>query len=104
MADWGLDTAVDDAMFVRDLVRRAHPAKRAVIGGFSGGSSKAIAAVDRDPRSFDGLLMWEGTLYTSDPAIRARNAAFCQQDDARLAAGVFFDASASTPEWRARRP
>jgi hypothetical protein len=93
MSDWGIDTAVDDAMFVRELVRGAHPAKRPVLGGFSGGSSAAIAAIDRDPRSFSGLFIWEGTLYTADPAIRARNAAFCQQDEARLAAGVFFDAS-----------
>lgn len=93
MADWGVELAVDDAMFVHDLVRRAHPAKRPVIGGFSGGSSTAIAAVDREPRSFAGLFIWEGTLYTADPAIRARNAAFCQQDEARLATGAFFDAS-----------
>jgi pimeloyl-ACP methyl ester carboxylesterase len=93
MSGWGVDTAVDDAMFVRELVRREHPSKRPVLGGFSGGSSAALAAVDREPRSFSGLFIWEGTLYTADPAIRARNAAFCQQDEARLASGVFFDAS-----------
>jgi hypothetical protein len=91
MAEWGLDTATDDALFVRDVVRAFHPLKRPVIGGFSGGSSTAIAAVNRDPRSFSGILAWEGTIYTADPAIRARNAAFCREDDARLAAGVFFD-------------
>lgn len=93
MTDWGVDTAVDDVMFVQDLVHGAHPAKRPIIGGFSGGSSTAIAAVDREPRAFEALFMWEGTLFTADPAIRARNAVFCAQDEARLAAGVFFDAS-----------
>jgi hypothetical protein len=32
-------------------------------------------------------------MYATDPAIRARNANFCAQDEARLAAGTFFDAS-----------
>lgn len=93
MASWGVDTAVDDALFVREIIRAFHPSKKPVIGGFSGGSSTAIAAVNREPRSFSGLLAWEGTLYANDPAIRARNASFCQQDEARLAAGVFFDPS-----------
>lgn len=93
MADWGMNAAVDDAMFVRDMVRWAHPGSRPVLGGFSGGSSAAIAAVNREPHAFSGLLMWEGTLYTTDPAIRARNATFCQQDEARLSSGVFYDAS-----------
>jgi pimeloyl-ACP methyl ester carboxylesterase len=93
MAAWGIDTAVDDALFVRDVVRAAHPLKRPVLGGFSGGSSTAIATVNREPRSFAGLLMWEGTIFTPDPAIRARNAAFCHDDEARLAAGVVADPS-----------
>jgi pimeloyl-ACP methyl ester carboxylesterase len=91
MAGWNLDRGVQDAMFVRGLVEREHPQKRPVIGGFSGGSSTAIATIDRHPESFAGLLMWEGTIYTEDPAIRARNAAFCANDEALLNAGVVYD-------------
>jgi pimeloyl-ACP methyl ester carboxylesterase len=91
MLGWDQDTAIDDAMFVRRLARLAHPSKKPVIGGFSGGSSTAMAAVDRHPRAFAGLFMWEGTLYSADPAIRARNAAFCAHDEAALAAGSVFD-------------
>ena len=91
MADWDQQTAVEDAMFAHLLVRAAHPSKKAVIGGLSGGSSTAMATVERHPQVFAGLFMWEGTLYTADPAIRARNAAFCAQDEALLADGVFFD-------------
>jgi pimeloyl-ACP methyl ester carboxylesterase len=91
MATWGMDLGIDDAMFVEGLVKAFHPLKKPVIGGFSGGSSAAIAAVDRYPKKFAGLFMWEGTIYTADPAIRARNAAFCADDEARLAAGVYFD-------------
>jgi pimeloyl-ACP methyl ester carboxylesterase len=91
MAEWDQETAIEDAMFAHRLVRIAHPFQKAVIGGFSGGSSTAMATVERHPRVFAGLFMWEGTLYTADPAIRARNAEFCAQDEALLDAGVFFD-------------
>lgn len=91
MADWDQQTAIEDAMFAHLLVRAANPSRKAVIGGLSGGSSTAMATVERHPQAFAGLFMWEGTLYTADPAIRARNAAFCAQDEALLADGVFFD-------------
>lgn len=93
LADWGVDTGVADAMFTQKLVKLFHPLQKPVVGGFSGGSSAAIASVDRNPNAFAGLFMWEGTLYTEDPAIRARNAALCAQDEAQLASGVVVDAS-----------
>jgi pimeloyl-ACP methyl ester carboxylesterase len=93
MASWGIDAGVADALFVEKLVHFFHPFQKAAIGGFSGGSSAAIAAVDSHPHTFAGLFMWEGTLYTADPAIRARNAAFCASDEAALAAGNFVDPS-----------
>lgn len=93
LADWGVDTGVADAMFVQKLVKMAHPGQKPVVGGFSGGSSAAIASVNSNPNSFSGLFMWEGTLFTKDPAIRARNAAFCAQDEDLLADGVVVDAS-----------
>jgi pimeloyl-ACP methyl ester carboxylesterase len=91
LADWGIDTGVDDALYVQKLVRFFHPFKKPVVGGYSGGSSAAIASVDRRPELFAGLFMWEGTIYTADPAIRARNANFCAADNAALAAGNVAD-------------
>lgn len=93
MADWGIDTGVEDALYVQKLVHFFHPSDKPVIGGYSGGSSAAIASVDKKPNLFSGLFMWEGTIYTADPAIRARNAAFCQADLAALAAGNIVDPS-----------
>jgi len=93
LADWGVDTGVNDAMFVQKLVKLLHPFQKPVVGGFSGGSSAAIASVDRYPNAFSGLFMWEGTLYTDDPVIRARNAAFCAADEALLADGVVVDSA-----------
>jgi hypothetical protein len=91
LADWGIDTGVDDALYVQKLVRFFHPLQKPVIGGYSGGSSAAIASVDRKPQLFAGLFMWEGTIYTADPAVRARNATFCAADNAALAAGNIAD-------------
>lgn len=93
MKDWGIDTAVDDALFVARLARRGSCGNRPVIGGLSGGSVTALAAVNARPRRFSGLFLWEGTLVSDDPAIVARNAAFCQDDEAALDAGVYYDGS-----------
>ncbi len=93
MGEWGIDLEVEDAMFVQRLVKTFHPAKKPVVGGLSGGSTTAIAAVNRHPSKFSGLFMWEGTVYTEDPAIHTRNAAFCAADEARMAAGNFVDPS-----------
>lgn len=91
MADWDQATAIEDALFVRRLVQAAHPLRKPVIGGLSGGSSTALATVDRKPHAFSGLFLWEGTLFTADPALRSRHAAFCAQDEALLDAGMYFD-------------
>ncbi len=93
MVDWGVETAVKDAMYVRQLVRFANPRSRPVIGGFSGGSSTALATINRHPKQFAGLFLWEGTLHSDDPDTQARNAAFCTADEALLSSGVAFDAS-----------
>lgn len=94
MKEWGIDTAVDDALFVAKLAKKeASCGKKPVIGGLSGGSSTALAAINGHPNKFSGLFLWEGTLYTDDPAIRSRNAAFCQNDIATFAGGTYFDGS-----------
>lgn len=93
LADWGMQTAVEDALFVRTLVRMAHPSVKPVIGGLSGGSSTALATANARPQQFSGLFLWEGTLLSLDPATRARNAAFCQADLAAIASGMHYDGS-----------
>jgi len=94
MKDWGIETAVDDALFVAKLAKdEGHCGGRPVIGGLSGGSSTALAAVNAHPEKFDGLFLWEGTLYTADQAVRDRNATFCAADQATYDQGVYFDGS-----------
>lgn len=93
MEDWGVETAVGDALFVTQLARSGCHGKKPVIGGLSGGSAAALAAVNARPNRFSGLFLWEGTLVSDDPDISARNAAFCQDDENALDAGTFYDGS-----------
>lgn len=93
MEDWGVATAVSDALYVERLAHWANPGQKPVIGGFSGGSSAALAAINERPHRFSGLFLWEGTLISDDPDIRARNAAFCENDRDALSQGIFYDGS-----------
>lgn len=93
MQDWGVQTAVSDALFVARLARAKSGGRKPVIGGLSGGSATALAAVNQRPETFSGLFLWEGTLVSDDPAIAARNAAFCEADQVTWNSGVYFDGS-----------
>ncbi|HYP53913.1 MAG TPA: hypothetical protein VEQ42_10265 [Pyrinomonadaceae bacterium] len=91
MADWGLQTILNDVAFVRQQIESAHPGERPVVGGLSLGSILALAAVNAAPNDYAGAILLEGTLYDTDPAVRAANANFCAVFDDQLANGVFYD-------------
>ncbi|WP_437279555.1 hypothetical protein WME90_03075 [Sorangium sp. So ce375] len=93
MADWGFDTLSNDGLFALSLVRSQHPGARPVIGGFSAGSNTAMALVNRAPRAFSGVFLYEGTFYTEDPEIAAHNDAICSNLEGALAAGSTYDPS-----------
>lgn len=91
MAGWDLQSMVDDVAFVRGLVEAGNPGAAVVTGGASLGGILALGVVNADPARYDGAVIWEGTLFTTDPAVRALNQAYCAQGQALLAAGVFFE-------------
>lgn len=93
MQHWGVQTAVSDALYARFLLRLEKPSARPVIGGFSGGSSTALAAINSRPSQFAGLFLWEGTLLSADPLVQARNAQFCDADLGAMAQGIYYDSS-----------
>lgn len=93
MQNWGVETAVNDAIYIGHLAHTKSKGKKPVIGGLSGGSATALAAVNRRPEAFHGLFLWEGTLVSDDPDIVSRNAAFCQVDEAAFNSGTYFDGS-----------
>lgn len=91
MVNWGLQTIVDDVAFIRQQIALVHPNRKPVVGGLSLGSIAALATINAYPNDYAGALLIDGTIYDTDPAVRAINAAFCAALDAQLAAGIFYD-------------
>lgn len=88
---WSLQTVVDDVTFIRSKIAAVSPGERPVVGGLSLGAVSAAAVVNQHPAQYAGLLAWEGSLVTDDPAIRAHNQVFCNQFTALVGAGVAVD-------------
>ena len=91
MGDWGLQTVVDDATYIRQQVGLEFPGLKFIIGGLSMGSIGAQATLSAHPNDYDGAILIEGTIYDEDPAVQAINANFCAGFDAMLAGGVFYE-------------
>ncbi|MEW6057467.1 MAG: hypothetical protein AB1540_12715 [Bdellovibrionota bacterium] len=91
MNTWGLQSLVDDITFIRSQVASVHGSNKPVVGGFSLGAIAALATINAHPNDYKGLLLWEGSLYTTDPAVIQRNAQFCAQMEGALSAGVYYD-------------
>ena len=91
MADWGLETIVDDVAYIRQYVAQEYPGFIPRIGGLSMGSVAALAVLNADPENYSGAILFDGTIHDTDPAVRAINAGFCSQFEGLLAAGVYYD-------------
>lgn len=91
MADWGLQSIVDDVAFVRQQMELVHPGRRPVVGGLSLGSIASIATINAHPGDYAGVILIEGTMYDENLTVRAINANFCAAFDVLLANGVFYD-------------
>jgi len=85
---WSMQTVVDDVTFIRGKMGSLSPGRRPVIAGFSLGAMTALAVVNQHPKDYAGLLAWEGSLVTDDPANRAHAQGFCTQFEGMVAAGV----------------
>jgi len=89
--NWSIQTVIDDATYIRSRIKTIFPAKDPVIGGLSLGAITAIAVVNEYPKDYAGLLAWEGSPVTSDPAVIAHNTGFCNQYRALITGGVAVD-------------
>lgn len=92
MADWGLQTIVDDVAFIRQQIETAHPGEKPVVGGLSLGSIAAIATINAHPSDYAGAILIEGTLYDENTDVRNINTNFCAAFNGLLSQGVFYDA------------
>lgn len=91
MADWGLQTIVNDVGFIREQIAVQFPDLKVVVGGLSMGSIASMAALNAHPNDYAGALLIEGTIYDTDANVRAINANFCSTFDSMLAGGVYYD-------------
>jgi pimeloyl-ACP methyl ester carboxylesterase len=95
MRTWDLASMVEDVAFVRSQIQLGqHSDKhgtKVVTGGASLGGILAVAVANAHPEDFDGIILWEGILHTTDPAVRALNQGYCAADEAQLAAGAVYD-------------
>jgi len=93
MASWDFDAYSQDALFALSLLKSFNPRRKPVVGGFSAGSNAALATVNRAPREFAGVFLYEGTFYTEDPVIAAHNDAICSSVEGAIAGGALYDPS-----------
>jgi pimeloyl-ACP methyl ester carboxylesterase len=91
MADWGIQTIINDVTFIRQQIAAVHPGEKPVIGGLSLGSIASIATINAHPNDYAGAILIEGTLYDENAQVRAINANFCANFENLLASGIFYD-------------
>jgi pimeloyl-ACP methyl ester carboxylesterase len=91
MATWDLASMVDDIAFVRSQIESLHPGTRIVTGGASLGGMLALATANAHPNDYDGIIPWEGMLFSLNPQVRTINQGYCATLQAQLAAGLVFD-------------
>ena len=91
MAGWDIASMVADIAFVRSQIEALHPGTKIVAGGASMGGILAVAVADAAPADYDGLIVWEGMLFTPDPAVIALNQGYCAFLEGLLAGGASYD-------------
>ncbi|MGH9941986.1 MAG: alpha/beta hydrolase [Pyrinomonadaceae bacterium] len=91
MADWGLQTILDDVAFIRQQIEAAHPGEKPVVGGLSLGSIASLATINAHPNEYAGAILIDGTIYDEDPFVRNINANFCSVFNDLLAGGAYYD-------------
>ena len=92
MADWGMQTIVDDVAFIRQQIEAVHPGEKPFVGGLSLGSIAGVATINAHPHDYAGAILIEGTLYDENTDVRNINTNFCAAFDDLLAHGVVYDA------------
>ncbi len=91
MASWGMQSVVNDALYIRERIRGVYGARKPVIAGLSLGAMTALATMNASPQDWAGAVIWEGMIYSEAPVVLNANAAVCTQVETQLAAGVLWD-------------
>ena len=96
MADWGLQTMLDDTAYIRQQIAAEFPGVPVLAAGLSLGSIAAIATINAHPNDYAGAILIDGTLHDTDPAVQAINTNFCGMFEGMLAAGIYYDGQSGT--------
>lgn len=91
MAGWGMQSVVDDALYIRERIRQVRGAEKPVIAGLSLGAMSTLALMNTAPGEWAGAVVWEGMLYSEDPVVLSANQVVCDGLEARIAAGEIWD-------------
>ena len=91
MADWGVQTMIDDVEHIRQQIVSEYPGLKIVIGGHSSGSIVAQGSINVRPNDYAGAILIDGTIYDTDANVRAINQNFCNMFNGMLAGGVYYD-------------
>lgn len=91
MRSWNIASMVQDIAFVRFMIESFHPDTPIVTGGASMGGMLALAVANAHPEDYDGIIVWEGMLFSQNPEVRALNQGYCAALEAQLAAGAVYD-------------
>ena len=91
LGTWDMASQVDDITFIRAPIELLHPGTKIVAGGASLGGILALAVANAHPNDWDGIVPWEGMLYSKNAQVRAINQGYCTTLQAQLAAGLVYD-------------
>lgn len=88
MSGWGLAQLVGDAEYVRGRITAANGGRRPIVGGMSLGGMIGLAAANASPEDYQGILVLDSALYSTDPEVVGLAGAGCVGLGAALDAGA----------------
>lgn len=91
LAAWGMQSVVEDALYIRERIRQVYGDRKPVIGGLSLGAMSTLATINASPQDWAGAVIWEGMIYSEDPVVLAANRTVCDSLEAQIAAGTLWD-------------
>jgi pimeloyl-ACP methyl ester carboxylesterase len=91
MRDWGMQSVVEDGLYIRRRIGRVYGTEKPIVGGISLGAMSTLALLNAAPDAWAGAVIWEGMLYSGDPIVRNANQVVCDELEQRIAQGELWD-------------
>lgn len=88
MANWGINVVISDTEYINQQIF-ATQGYYPVLFGWSLGAMTTIATLNDQPSHYQGAVIWEGLLYSTDSSVIAGNVANCTQYTGFQTAGQY---------------